>query len=176
MIPKIGNRDELDAYIKILPTDKPLEIQIESCRSVINLKEIASHPKVESLSFGPLDFLADLGAPVFSAREWSKEIRNLLTHTLSQIIVAGHAYDKYVYDGPTTILEDEYLIQDTQLAFNLGADGKWLIHPSQIEKFQEIFLNADEKLLDEKEFTQGSIKRNSEMFDAASLRISDNRK
>jgi citrate lyase subunit beta/citryl-CoA lyase len=46
-----------------------IDAQIESAAGLSNVESIAAHPRVLSLSYGPLDFAADLGASLDSLTE-----------------------------------------------------------------------------------------------------------
>ena len=62
------------------------------------------------------------------------------SNILSQIALAAKAYGKTVIDGPHFDVHDEFACEDsTKDAFNLGFDGKSLIHPIQIEYINDIF-------------------------------------
>jgi len=175
VLPKIDTREILEECIRDLPSKVDLEVQIESALALVNLAAIANHPRVRALSFGPLDFLASVGVPIVSSKMWGEEIHGLLRHALTQIIIVGHANQKYVYDGPTVLLEEQELIRSTRIARNLGADGKWLIHPDQIKICADIFneeLNDD---LEINEMQSGSERLSGQMVDLATLRIAKNK-
>ncbi len=175
VLPKIDTREMLEECIREFPQMTAFEVQIETSLGLVNVAEIASHPRVNALSFGPLDFLASVGVPIVSSNLWGDEIHQLLRHALMQIIIAGHAHHKYVYDGPTVILEDQSLISSTTTARNLGADGKWLIHPDQIELCTAIFNEEIGQDLDVSGMHGGSERISGQMVDIASLRIAKNR-
>ena len=175
ILPKVDSLEMLDHYLTLLPANKSLEIQIETASALLNVVHIAQSPRIQALSFGPLDFLASVGVPVVSSNLWGAEIHELLRYALMQIIIAGHANHKYVYDGPTVILDDEALRVSATTARNLGADGKWLIHPNQIDTCTEIFNEEFSNDLNLAEMRSGSERIAGQMVDMASLRIAKNK-
>ena len=175
VLPKIDSREMLDECICELSPNIALEVQIETTSGLVNIAEIASHPRVTALSFGPLDFLASVGVPIVSSKLWGEEIHGLLRHAFMQIIIAGHANQKYVYDGPTVVLEEQTLITSTTIARNLGADGKWLIHPDQIKLCAAIFNEKFILDIETSGMQSGSAQLSGQMVDMASLRIAKNK-
>lgn len=63
-----------------------------------------------------------------------------MVNYLSQITLAAKAYNKTVIDGPHFDVRDEFACEaSSKVAFNLGFDGKCLVHPVQIEYINDIF-------------------------------------
>ena len=151
-----------------------IDAQIESAQGLQNSNQIASHPRVTSLSFGPLDFLADIGAPTLHISESTQIIIN---HALAQILIAARANGIEALDGPTVDYKNPEIFERSALAiYGMGFDGKWLIHPSQIELCHKVFTPTIEEfksaiaLLKDYE-GQGVIVRDQVMVDAASIRM-----
>jgi citrate lyase subunit beta/citryl-CoA lyase len=151
-----------------------IDAQIESAQGLQNVNQIAGHPRVISLSFGPLDFLADIGAPTLHINESTQAIIN---HALAQILIAARANGIEALDGPTVDYKNPETFERSALAiYGMGFDGKWLIHPSQIELCHKVFTPTIEEfksaiaLLKDYE-GQGVIVRDQVMVDAASIRM-----
>jgi citrate lyase subunit beta/citryl-CoA lyase len=151
-----------------------IDAQIESAQGLQNVNQIAGHPRVISLSFGPLDFLADIGAPTLHINESTQAIIN---HALAQILIAARANGITALDGPTVDYKNPETFERSALAiYGMGFDGKWLIHPSQIELCHKVFTPTIEEfksaiaLLKDYE-GQGVIVRDQVMVDAASIRM-----
>ena len=69
-----------------------------------------------------------------------KKTSGVIANYLSQVALAARAYGKVVIDGPYYNISDEFSCEgSTRLAFELGFDGKALIHPIQIEYINDIF-------------------------------------
>ena len=107
---------------------------VETPLSVLNIQEIcAASPKVEVIVVGSNKLANRLQIDI---KKGSKAMLNYL----SQIALAAKAYGKTVIDGPHFDVHDEFACEDsTKDAFNLGYDGKSLIHPVQIEYINDIF-------------------------------------
>jgi citrate lyase subunit beta/citryl-CoA lyase len=151
-----------------------IDAQIESAQGLQNVNQIAGHPRVISLSFGPLDFLADIGAPTLHINESTQAIIN---HALAQILIAARANGIEALDGPTVDYKNPETFERSALKiYSMGFDGKWLIHPSQIELCHKVFTPTIEEfksaiaLLKDYE-GQGVIVRDQVMVDAASIRM-----
>ena len=151
-----------------------IDAQIESAQGLQNVNQIAGHPRVISLSFGPLDFLADIGAPTLHINESTQAIIN---HALAQILIAARANGIEALDGPTVDYKNPETFERSALRiYSMGFDGKWLIHPSQIELCHKVFTPTIEEfksaiaLLKDYE-GQGVIVRDQVMVDAASIRM-----
>jgi citrate lyase subunit beta/citryl-CoA lyase len=151
-----------------------IDAQIESAQGLQNVNQIAGHPRVISLSFGPLDFLADIGAPTLHINESTQVIIN---HALAQILIAARANGIEALDGPTVDYKNPETFERSALRiYSMGFDGKWLIHPSQIELCHKVFTPTIEEfksaiaLLKDYE-GQGVIVRDQVMVDAASIRM-----
>jgi citrate lyase subunit beta/citryl-CoA lyase len=151
-----------------------IDAQIESAQGLQNVNQIAGHPRVISLSFGPLDFLADIGAPTLHINE---SIQAIINHALAQILIAARANGIEALDGPTVDYKNPETFERSALTiYSMGFDGKWLIHPSQIELCHKVFTPTIEEfksaiaLLKDYE-GQGVIVRDEVMVDAASIRM-----
>ena len=66
--------------------------------------------------------------------------RIALVHSLSQVVLAGRAYDRAVVDGISTDLKDMQSFEyGCRLARDLGFDGKSLVHPFQLPYCNDAF-------------------------------------
>jgi len=76
-----------------------------------------------------------------------KKSTNMISGYLSRIALAARAYDKIVIDGPFYNVGDEFSCEaSTKMAYELGFDGKALIHPVQIEYINDIFTPKREEV------------------------------
>ena len=189
IMPKVNSRAELEWIdSKLLAIESELGIdlgsividaQIESAQGLINASEIATFPRVASLSFGPLDFLADLGVPTLEINQSHSE---LTSHALVSILIASRAAGKLAFDGPTVDYKNlEVFEKSAKSVYAMGFDGKWLIHPNQIAPCHSIFTptqaefaSALKLLADYEAGTSagiGAIQSSGIMVDAASIRM-----
>jgi citrate lyase subunit beta/citryl-CoA lyase len=155
MIPKVNRPEDLYAVSVLLsgmelalelePGKIKLEAQIESAEGLSNVDAIArATPRLEVLHFGPGDFAASLGMPLNSIGvmdEWDEAYPgHRFHHAMQRIVVAARAAGLRVLDGPVADYGDEEgLRRSCLIARSLGFDGKWCIHPAQIEVVNEIF-------------------------------------
>ena len=188
-VPKVHSLSDLERVdsalqliengLEIAPGSIGIEAQIESAQGLVNVNGIALFPRVSSLSFGPLDFLADIGAPCLEINNLNID---LVSHALMNILIAAKAAGKLAFDGPTVDYKNKDIFEKSAKAiYAMGFDGKWLIHPSQIEPCHEIFTPSHEefasalKLLADYEAGTsagiGAIQSSGVMVDAASIRM-----
>ena len=118
-----------------------LEAQIEDARGLVNVDAIAAHDRVETVIFGPGDFAASMGLPQLTVGEESPDYPGDLWHyPLFRIVVAARACGKQAIDGPFAAIRDlEGLRRSAARAAALGYDGKWALHPSQLEPVTRAF-------------------------------------
>jgi citrate lyase subunit beta/citryl-CoA lyase len=119
-----------------------LELQIESARGMENIEAIAAaSSRTETLIFGPADFSASLQMPELTAGRLKPEYPGDYWHYfLARIVVAARAHGLQPIDGPYAQIRDtEGLRTFAQRAAMLGFDGKWALHPGQIEVLNEEF-------------------------------------
>ncbi|WP_201523606.1 aldolase/citrate lyase family protein [Aliarcobacter butzleri] len=134
---KIQSKDDVLEAVELINEVNPdltLMIMIETPLAVLNIHEIcAASPQVEVVVVGSNKLANRLQIDI---KRGSKAMFNYL----SQIALASKAYGKTVIDGPHFDVKDEFACEDsTKDAFNLGFDGKCLIHPVQIEYINDIF-------------------------------------
>lgn len=148
MIPKASTVDditlvdsELARIEKSLGRDLgsiAIDVQIESARGLVNCEAIARSPRVQSLNFGPADFMADIGMT-------SEEVTSN-KYALMRTLVAARAAGILTLDGPTLEVRDLSKFEaSAQIAAEMGCDGKWVLHPDQIESCHKIFTPSQER-------------------------------
>ncbi|MFN8075938.1 MAG: CoA ester lyase [Kineosporiaceae bacterium] len=125
-----------------------IEAQIEDAAALLAAPAIAAaSPRLESLVFGPGDFLASLGmrTSVVGAQPTGYDA-DAYHHPLMAILVAARAAGVQAVDGPWSALGDDAgLRRSAGRSAGLGYDGKWAIHPAQVEAVTEAFTpSADE--------------------------------
>ena len=188
-VPKVHSLSDLervDAALQIIennlaiaPGSIGIEAQIESAQGLVHVNEIALFPRVISLSFGPLDFLADLGVPTLEINESHSA---LTSHALVSILIASRAAGKLAFDGPCVEYKNlEVFEKSAKSVYAMGFDGKWLIHPNQIAPCHAIFTPTQAEfalalktLADYNEAINsgiGAIESAGSMIDAATIRM-----
>ncbi|MGH2775102.1 MAG: HpcH/HpaI aldolase/citrate lyase family protein [Actinomycetota bacterium] len=194
MIPKVQHAHEVlfvDHMLRMIETnlglDKRigLEIQIETATGLKNIYEIAhASGRAETLIFGPADMSASLGLPTVTAGLPMPGYPGDHWHwVLETILVAAREANLQVIDGPYLLIKDLDGFRDMALrARALGYDGKWALHPGQVDVLNEVFTPTQEEydkaeaLLEAyKEATEvearGAVMFGTEMIDEASRKM-----
>ena len=163
-----------------------IEAQIETTRGLINVEEIcAASPRLETIIFGPADFAASMEMPVLTGGVQIPEYPGDHFHyVFSKILMAGRANGLQVIDGPFLKIREIDAFRDyCQRTKTLGYDGKWSLHPDQVDVLNEVFsptqeqfdrawdiLDAYEKATTEGE-RKGAVMFGDEMIDEASRKM-----
>ena len=193
LIPKVGTASDVymvDCLLTQIETNKKLknkigiECLIEIALGMSNIKEIAkSSNRLEALHFGVADYAASLRArtvvigglnPDYPGDQWH--------HGLSQLVMTCRAYGLRAIDGPFGDFNDpDGYIASAKRAAAIGIEGKWAIHPSQIELANKVFsppeaeVNKAKKILEELDKAtkegKGAAQLYGRMIDAASARM-----
>ena len=164
-----------------------LECLIETALGMSNIKEIAkSSDRLEALHFGVADYAASLKArtvvigglnPEYPGDQWH--------HGLSRLVMTCRAYGLRAIDGPFGDFKDpdSYLLSAKRAAA-IGIEGKWAIHPSQIDLANVVFspqktevekaLRIIQELDKAANDGRGAAQIDGRMIDAASARMAEN--
>lgn len=120
-----------------------IEAQIESARGLVNANAIAASSKrLESLVFGPADFMASVNMRglVVGEQPPGYDVGDAFHHALMTILVAARAHDLQAIDGPYLQIRDvDGFRRQARRTAALGYDGKWVLHPDQIAIGNEVF-------------------------------------
>ncbi|MGH8908407.1 MAG: HpcH/HpaI aldolase/citrate lyase family protein [Egibacteraceae bacterium] len=119
-----------------------LEVQIETGTGSVNMTEIARvTDRIETLIFGPGDYAANQGVPQLDLGKIEREYPGHQWHyILAQIVNNARAVGCDAIDGPYGDYGDlDGFRESCTRAALLGVDGKWCIHPSQIQVANEVF-------------------------------------
>ncbi len=123
--------------------DLPLHALIESPAAVHHAFDIAAHPRVESLSFGLMDFVSAHGGAIgsdamTSAGQFSHP---MVVRAKLEIAAACHAHGKVPSHCVVTEFADAQAMQAAarRAARDLGYTRMWSIHPAQIRPILEAF-------------------------------------
>ena len=119
-----------------------LEIQLESANGLVNLTDIArSSSRIEALIFGPGDMSASLGKPTLTVGAGDGGYGSDPWHAvLTQILVTARSVGAQAIDGPFAQIHDaEGYRASARSSALLGFDGKWVLHPSQLDVANEVY-------------------------------------
>ena len=198
LLPKAGTASDvymLSAMLNQIETAKGLknrigiEILIETTLGMANVMEIAKQgrdERLEAMHFGVADYAASCRArttvigglnPDYPGDQWHAG--------LSQMLVACRAYGLRAIDGPFGDFNDPESYKDAaRRGAALGFEGKWAIHPSQIELANEVYTPPKEEVSHAKQILialdeaakagRGAAQLNGRMIDAASAKMAEN--
>lgn len=125
-----------------------LELQIESAHGAVSLREIAAaSDRTETIVFGPGDYAVDLGIASFGIGMIDPDYPGHQWHwVMGEIVNHARATGLQAIDGPYVDFSDrEGYLESARRAKLLGFEGKWCIHPNQIEWANEAFSPAQEE-------------------------------
>lgn len=196
LIPKVGVAADVymvDAMLTQIETAKGysnkigIEALIETTLGMANVDAIAtSSPRMEAMHFGVADYAASCRArttnigglnPDYPGDQWH--------HGLSRMLVSCRAFGLRPVDGPFGDFSDPdgYLL-GARRAAAMGYEGKWAIHPSQIELANEVFSPAESEvdrakrilaaLKEAAEQGKGAASLDGRMIDEASAKMAEN--
>jgi len=211
LIPKVGSPsdvafvatmlDQIESAKGLAPIN--LHILIETALGMANVESIAqARPdRMEAMVFGVADYAASVQArttkigganPDYSVltdadaaggreRHWGDQWH----YAISRMTAACRAYGLRAIDGPFGDFDDpEGFRSAGRRAAALGCEGKWAIHPKQVELANEIFSPSDDevgrarRILDAMEQAakqgQGAVSLDGRLIDAASIRMAEN--
>ena len=196
LIPKVGVRDDVymvDCMVTQIEQERELENKIglecliESALGMVNIEEIAqSSSRLEALHFGVADYAASLRArtvvigglnPDYPGDQWH--------HGLSKLVATCRAFGLRPIDGPFGDIQDpDGYIKAAKRGAAIGIEGKWAIHPSQIEHANDVFSPPEAEVDKAKRIIEelakaaaegrGAAQLDGRMIDAASERMAEN--
>jgi len=147
MIPKVESLQDVEVACKALDEagegQLPVQVLIESPAAVHRAFDIAAHPRVQSLSFGLMDFVSAHGGAIPSE---AMGLEGQFTHPLVvraklEIASACHAWGKVPSHGVVTEFKDAGALEAAahKAARELGYTRMWSIHPDQIRPILNAF-------------------------------------
>ena len=119
-----------------------LEVLIESASGLQHVDEIArAADRLRALIFGPGDLSASLGLGQLTIGVPDDAYQgDLWYYAQMRLLTAARANGLLVIDGPFAAFADlDGLERSARRAAALGYDGKWVIHPTQIETVTRAF-------------------------------------
>ncbi len=164
-----------------------LEAIVEDAQGMLRVEEIAmASSRLEALVFGVADYGASLRMPSRGASGHGEEDPDYPGHKwhypLSRLLMAARAAGLQAIDAPYGDYGDpEGLERSCRMSAALGYDGKWAVHPDQIETVNRVFTPDESdyercrRILEAYERArvsgEGVISLDGEMVDAASVRV-----
>ncbi len=127
-----------------------IDALIESAQGLSNVSHIAgASDRLKALVFGIADYSASIGVRLASISGHGDEENTYPGHRwhfeLSRLVMAAKAHDLMVIDAPYGNFTDPHGLERAgAMAAALGFDGKWAIHPSQIDIINQTFSPSKE--------------------------------
>jgi citrate lyase subunit beta/citryl-CoA lyase len=195
VLPKVGSATQV-AWLDLLlgqveqaagvPAGRiRIEAQIEDAAGLAAVEAIAAASgRLDSLVFGPADFMASIGMRSLTVGGQPAGYEGDAHHyALMRILVAARAAGLQAIDGPYARIHDtEGLRKAATSAAALGYDGKWVLHPAQVDVVNEVFTPSASdyaravRILDAydratKVDNTGAVMLDDEMIDEASRKM-----
>ncbi|WP_432834706.1 HpcH/HpaI aldolase/citrate lyase family protein [Dactylosporangium sp. CA-092794] len=164
-----------------------IEAQIENAAGLVNVDAIAAASRrMETIIFGPADFMASINMRSLTVGALIPDYPGDPYHyILMRLLMAARMHDLQAIDGPFLQIRDlDGFHAAARRSAALGFDGKWVLHPGQIETANEIYSPAQEDydraelILDAYEHAtseagglRGAVMLGDEMIDEASRKM-----
>jgi citrate lyase beta subunit len=150
VIPKIETREQVEWASEIIESAElangwdlnsiRILVGVETATGIINLKEIASHPRLDALIFGAEDYAANIGA-TRSRAGWE------VLHARSAVVMHAAANGLQAIDMVFIDFRDTINLKvESAQGAAMGYTGKQIIHPTQVQPVQEAFTPSDEAI------------------------------
>ena len=196
LIPKVGVPADVylvDALLTQIETARGIphrigiDVLIETALGMANIEAIAqSSRRLEAMHFGVADYAASCRARTISIGGLNPDYPGDQWHAgLARLVVACRAYGLRPIDGPFGDFKDpDGYLAAARRGAALGIEGKWAIHPSQIDLANEVFtpppteVGRARRILAALEEAardgRGAAQLDGRMIDAASARMAQN--
>jgi citrate lyase subunit beta/citryl-CoA lyase len=198
MLPKVQTADQVVALDLLLTQIEKscgydvgrigIEAQIENALGLVNVDAIAAaSPRVETVIFGPADFMASINMKslVVGEQPQGYDVGDAYHYILMRILMAARAFGQQAIDGPYLQIRDvDGFRRVAGRAAALGFDGKWVLHPGQLDAANEVFsprqedYDHAENILDAYDWftsaaggAKGAVMLGDEMIDEASRKM-----
>ncbi|KNE78995.1 MULTISPECIES: HpcH/HpaI aldolase/citrate lyase family protein [Streptomyces] len=197
MLPKVQSADQVVALDLLLTQIEKtmgfevgrigIEAQIENAAGLVNVDAIAaSSPRIETIIFGPADFMASINMKTLVVGQQPPGYpADAYHYILMRILMAARMHNLQAIDGPFLQIRDVDAFREVAgRSAALGFDGKWVLHPGQVEAANEIYSPSQEDydhaemILDAYEWCtseaggkKGSAMLGDEMIDEASRKM-----
>jgi citrate lyase subunit beta / citryl-CoA lyase len=202
VVPKVraaGDLDFVDRLLGMVEAESgrtrqlALQALIETATGLARIHEIAhASPRLEALIVGYADLAASLGRPPGAGAHERLTGDRLGGHAAGEarwgwvqeaVLVAARDAGLQAIDGPWLEIADvEGFRASARGSRSLGYDGKWALHPDQLEFLNELFAPTEEEIsraeaileaLERSEATQGAgaLLLDGEMVDEASRKL-----
>ncbi len=154
MLPKVETPQDVERAVRLVDaagaTQLPLHVLLESPAAVHRAFDIVAHPRVQSASFGLMDFVSTHGGaiPGDGMGVQGQFAHPLVVRAKLEIASACHAHGKVPSHCVVTEFRDAAALQRaaTRAAREFGYTRMWSIHPDQIRPILEAFAPAQDEV------------------------------
>lgn len=211
LIPKVNGPEDIYFVATLLNQIeaakglRPINLHalIETAAGMDNIREIARAcpERLEALVFGVADYAASVQArttnigganPDYAVltdpfEDGHRELHwgDQWHYALARLVVACRANGLRPIDGPFGDISDpEGYLAAARRAAALGCEGKWAIHPSQIELANQVFTPSEQEVERARRILaameaaakegKGAVSLDGRLIDAASIRMAEN--
>jgi citrate lyase subunit beta / citryl-CoA lyase len=148
VVPKVEGPEDVTRVTALLDSlgepgaEVGVQALVETARGLLAAGTIAAaSPRLQALILGYADLAASLGRPANSDEP------SLWLHAQDTLLVAARASGLQAIDGPYLAIRDEGgLRQRAERVRALGFDGKWAVHPGQLEVINDVFTPSSAEL------------------------------
>ncbi|HQV56675.1 MAG TPA: CoA ester lyase [Ilumatobacteraceae bacterium] len=146
VIPKVSSVAQVDAVSAALdaagaPPELTIWAMIETPTAIFDARHIAAHPRVNVLVMGTNDLARELFAALGTVG------RHPLVAHLATALAAAREAGKTILDGVFNDVKDaDGFRTECVQGFEMGFDGKTLIHPGQVEITNEVWAPTDDQV------------------------------
>ncbi|MDQ1627270.1 MAG: citrate lyase subunit beta / citryl-CoA lyase [Actinomycetota bacterium] len=158
MLPKVQSADQvvwLDLLLRQIEETMGFEVgrigieaQIENAAGLIAVDAIAAaSTRLQTIIFGPADFMASINMRTLVVGEQPPgyDVGDAYHYVLMRLLMAARANDLQAIDGPYLQIKDlEGFRRVARRSAALGFDGKWVLHPGQIDVANEVYSPAQD--------------------------------
>ena len=207
MIPKAGTAADIYAIDMLVTQIEDatkvekrvgFELIIETALGMMNVDELAgASPRLESLHFGVADYAAStkarttvIGGPNADYHvltdpddDGNRDVHwgDMWHYPIARMVVAARAHGLRPIDGPFGDFSDpDGFIAQAKRASTLGCEGKWAIHPTQIDLANECFSPSEDEVTKAKRILEameqaqkegkGAVALDGRLIDIASIK------
>jgi citrate lyase subunit beta/citryl-CoA lyase len=145
VIPKVGSATYLDEVSERLaaagaPASLTIWAMVETPTAILDIRQIARHPRVDALVMGTNDLAKEL-------RTGSAPDRAPLLPYLATAVLGAREAGVAILDGVYNDVRDpDGFLAEARQGKLLGFDGKTLVHPSQVEPANSVWAPSSEEI------------------------------
>jgi citrate lyase subunit beta/citryl-CoA lyase len=145
VVPKVDSAAYLDEVSGLLdesgaPSGMTIWAMVETPTAILDIRSIASHPRVNVLVMGNNDLAKELRTGVLPER-------TPLIPALAMALLGAREAGKVILDGVYNDVHDaDGFLAEARHGKAMGFDGKTLVHPSQVEPANAVWAPSEDEI------------------------------